>query len=645
MKLFKTAVCFALATATVAMLMLPVAAANSSLQTQKDSLPACYSSADAGYVTSVKNQGATNACWAYAAMAACESSMIIHNGYDTSLDLSELLTAYAGYNKNADKMGMFDSSQRGNDFVMEGNRTEFTIFALANQQGVVKESANHGQFSSEKLLFDSANIFRVIDPETMYTYNEAYVTDAYKISFSNPDLVKEYIIKFGAGTAEHANPDEYYNVETGAYFCYENSWPNHAVAVVGWDDNYPRENFNTDGSSPENNGAWLIKNSFGTEHGNNGYNWVSYEDTSITMYPAIFYKLSENGTYTNAYQYDDLSLDDFYWDETNGMSFEGGAYMANVFTAQKDNETLEAVSFYTLNEDLEYKIEIYTDVQDESDPTKGSLKATLNGKDLLKGYHTVKLDEQVALNKGEKFSVVINLKDEQNLECAVFIATDGTRSPRDYKSLESGESFFSRDGKSWTDLCGVVNGNMRIKAFTNSDETPVEIKDYYTSAEGKPREEIISELEATLKICRPVFENPQYEENFMYDTLLQHYSYAANACEKTDIFLATELFELNDSIKYYYTVVTGESCPTLPPATDDENDADILGDATCDGKVNIKDATEIQKHIAGLIALTETGAKLADADANTNVNIKDATAIQKHIASIETGYPIGKPVA
>ncbi len=72
--------------------------------------------------------------------------------------------------------------------------------------------------------------------------------------------------------------------------------------------------------------------------------------------------------------------------------------------------------------------------------------------------------------------------------------------------------------------------------------------------------------------------------------------------------------------------------------------AGILGDADCDGKVNIKDATAIQKHVAGLITLTKTGEILADVDSNTTVNIKDATAIQKHIAGMDTGFDIGKEI-
>ena len=86
----------------------------------------------------------------------------------------------------------------------------------------------------------------------------------------------------------------------------------------------------------------------------------------------------------------------------------------------------------------------------------------------------------------------------------------------------------------------------------------------------------------------------------------------------------------------------GEDNPT--DSTDPTNPVvlGLLGDANEDGKVNIKDATLIQKSIANLTTLTETGEVLADADLNTKINIKDATAIQKHIAGIETGYPIGK---
>lgn len=68
----------------------------------------------------------------------------------------------------------------------------------------------------------------------------------------------------------------------------------------------------------------------------------------------------------------------------------------------------------------------------------------------------------------------------------------------------------------------------------------------------------------------------------------------------------------------------------------------LLGDSDGDQKVNVKDATAIQKHVADLIKLTDDGAKAADVDGSGGINVKDATAIQKWVADIETGFDIGK---
>lgn len=68
----------------------------------------------------------------------------------------------------------------------------------------------------------------------------------------------------------------------------------------------------------------------------------------------------------------------------------------------------------------------------------------------------------------------------------------------------------------------------------------------------------------------------------------------------------------------------------------------ILGDATSDGKVNVKDATEIQKAVAGLVTLEEIEVVASDVDVNTKINVKDATAIQKWVAGMEVSFPIGQ---
>lgn len=70
----------------------------------------------------------------------------------------------------------------------------------------------------------------------------------------------------------------------------------------------------------------------------------------------------------------------------------------------------------------------------------------------------------------------------------------------------------------------------------------------------------------------------------------------------------------------------------------------LLGDTDDDENINIKDATFIQKHIAGLAQLTERGAVLADIDGNSKINILDATIIQKHCVSMSVSYPVGEPI-
>ena len=75
--------------------------------------------------------------------------------------------------------------------------------------------------------------------------------------------------------------------------------------------------------------------------------------------------------------------------------------------------------------------------------------------------------------------------------------------------------------------------------------------------------------------------------------------------------------------------------PCFHPYGDETEILPILmtGDVDGNNVVNIKDATAIQKAVAGIDAGTYIES-LADVDKNGTVNIKDATAIQKRVAGI-----------
>ncbi len=71
----------------------------------------------------------------------------------------------------------------------------------------------------------------------------------------------------------------------------------------------------------------------------------------------------------------------------------------------------------------------------------------------------------------------------------------------------------------------------------------------------------------------------------------------------------------------------------------------ILGDSDLSGTVNVKDATLIQKVVAGLEkSFTDRALMCADANQDAEVNVKDATTIQKFVAGIAVNTPVGDPV-
>jgi hypothetical protein len=60
-----------------------------------------------------------------------------------------------------------------------------------------------------------------------------------------------------------------------------------------------------------------------------------------------------------------------------------------------------------------------------------------------------------------------------------------------------------------------------------------------------------------------------------------------------------------------------------------------IGDMTGDGKVNVRDVTAMQRHLAGLEELTDDRLALADTNGDGKVDINDATHLQRYLAEYD----------
>ena len=417
---------------------------------RSENLPSSYSSVDLGYVTPIKSQSVFGTCWAFAWLAAAESGMLRRGG-TKAYDLSELQLAYGAYHTpETPRKGLEGDSLTvsTDDFLNIGGNNLLTTFISAAWIGAVDEEAN------SEVSWSEADSSYVLPEEYYYNHNAVVLENAYWMMMKDTDTIKKAIMDYGAVASGMYYTVSYVNYKNGVY-CYYNhntKSTNHAVTIVGWDDNFSKENFATEAPG---DGAWLIKNSYGTYSGNDGYLWVSYYDQAMSNTNA-FVVIMENTHEDNIYQYDGSAYP---------FSNCSSNYAANVFTTD-GKETLKSVAFAANWENVNYNIEIYRGVKDV--PTSGMKVYEQSGYETYAGYHKIVLDQDIPLTEGEKFAIVVHLESGSSI---AYVLADRTANGGWFKCVshsEAGQSFTSSDKEKWTDQSAGGSYNCRIKAFTDT---------------------------------------------------------------------------------------------------------------------------------------------------------------------------------
>lgn len=401
------------------------------------------------YVSSVKSQqGGT--CWAHGTMAAIESNLLMTGAWHEGREQGEPNLAeyhldwWNGFNKN-DNPDIFPAS--AGLTVHEGGDYRVAAAYLTRSVGSVRDEDAQSYATAPKQKNPLYHYFYVRDIEWYSTGD----------NLQSIDDIKQALTDGGAIGTALAWSSSFYSASRFSFYQPATSTvePNHAVTIVGWDDNKV-----TQAPLP---GAWLIKNSWGSTWGDRGYFWISYHDKVAGKHGemgAVGFRNVTTMNFDHVYAHDTHG-----WRDTKSEASEA----FNVFTVQGNQgagENLAAVNFVTAADQASYTVKVWGDF------VNGELTnelSTQSGAIAHKGHHTVDLPAPVHLQSGQKFYVSVSLDKggqafDRTSEVPVLL---GSKSKVLVESRgEAGESFYRKDG-AWRDLHqDDVSANFCIKALT-----------------------------------------------------------------------------------------------------------------------------------------------------------------------------------
>lgn len=387
-------------------------------------LPEAYDYRKVGRAPKAGDQKDLGTCWAFSSLMALESTLLPEESWDFSEDHMS--------RKNSFALGQ----EEGGHYAMS------MAYLLSWQGPVLEEQDPYGDGQSPEGLASVKHVqeIRLLESKDYERIKEAvYTTGGVQSSLFTT-------------MQDPSDADRYYDKETCGYHYPGKEKSNHNLVIVGWDDHYPKENFDP---QPEGDGAFICLNSWGPDFGEEGCIYVSYYDTNIGDVNVLYSGVTDTKTYTGIYQSDLCG-----WVGQLGYG-KDEAFFANAYRAERE-ERLKAVGFYATMPDSSYEVYAAAGLSapEELVLDRPLAKGTLRDA----GFYTIRLSEEIGLSPGEKFWVVVKLKTPGAVHpVAIEYQTPNGTSAVD---LSDGEGYLSADGKRWVSAEQEQHCNLCLKAYT-----------------------------------------------------------------------------------------------------------------------------------------------------------------------------------
>lgn len=245
-----------------------------------------------------------------------------------------------------------------------------------------------------------------------------------------------------------------------AQYTYDNVASNHAVTIVGWDDTFPAENF-LEGHQPPGPGAWIVKNSWGADWGNDGYFYLSYYDKTL-CYPQTFEYVKPDDREPKSLE---ILEHDFMPSEfVSATYYSDPVYTAGIFEMETDS-VLQYVSAMTGDLNTEVTASVYLLNEGAKGPTDGVLMETVSGAYDYAGYHRMALANNISLPKGSIIGIVV-LQRVHTPEGTRYVLVN--TSSLGQKSIEKYAEANADTGKTLERYCvGIVNPGENFVSFVD----------------------------------------------------------------------------------------------------------------------------------------------------------------------------------